>query len=375
MASSARGWIPLACILCLLAGSLQLIAQTGPLADEIRQAATPTDPTLRPLPLAAHWNTGTKPDGFGPEYQLDLLDAGFHILPWLALPVPGEKNPDLSYYQPILRRAADRGLPISLISTQWERFLSTDPRYTSLPPATNPNVVKEDGSIERKISPVGGEAPWRDVGRAWSSQPLLVEIQRLHPDPPRVILLSNNEHAKLRWKEAYLDRRFAEQFGTSLSPEQIRERFADGWKSRYTSLFAGMKENFTQPAWRTNSNVVGYNALIPPSVGRWPGWIDHSITTADHLSAWTSIWQGGSLPYYTHHWDASTDFRVWSPPVEAMNWRAAIDTMGAHSNYWIELSTWDGNRGKKDDKRLTYEKLGQYYGLIATKGWCSSDFG
>jgi hypothetical protein len=346
----------------LVIGSVRSNAQSRPLADEIRQAATSSDALLRPLPLAAHWNTGTKQDGFGPEYQRGLLDAGYHILPWLALPVPGDKNPDISYYEPLLRQAADKGLPIALISTQWERYLSIDPRYTQLPAAANPNVVKQDGSIDQKASPVGGASPWREVGRAWGTQPLLAEIERLYPDPPRVILLSNNEHAKLRWKDAYQDLRFAEQFGTSLSAEQIREKFADGWKVRYASLFAGMRESFSQPAWQTNSIVVGYNALIPPSVGRWPGWIDHSITTTHNLSAWTSIWQGASLPYYTHHWDASTDFRVWSPQVEAMNWRSAIDTMGERSNYWVELSTWDGNRGKNDDKRLLYEKLGQTYG-------------
>jgi hypothetical protein len=45
-----------------------------------------------------------------------------------------------------------------------------------------------------------------------------------------------------------------------------------------------------------------------------------------------------------------------------MNWRAAINAMGLRKNYWVELSTWDGNRGKNDDKRLLYEKLGQSYG-------------
>jgi hypothetical protein len=47
------------------------------------------EPAGRPLPLAAHWNRGSKPTGFSPAYQLQLLRAGHHIMPWFEMPVPG----------------------------------------------------------------------------------------------------------------------------------------------------------------------------------------------------------------------------------------------------------------------------------------------
>jgi hypothetical protein len=45
-----------------------------------------------------------------------------------------------------------------------------------------------------------------------------------------------------------------------------------------------------------------------------------------------------------------------------MNWRAAAETLSDDPPFWIELSTWDGNRGKPDDKRGLYTQMGQTYG-------------
>jgi hypothetical protein len=373
MAASRHPFALLAVTLFLLNTSAPILGQTPELAEAIRQAASAEPGQLRPLPLAAHWNTGTKPDGFGPDYQLQLLDQGFPILPWFALPVPGEKNPGISYYRRGLQRAAQHRLPITFISTQWERLLSVDPRYVSMPADTNPNVVSAAGKIDRRVSPAGAPDPWRDLGQRWSTQPDLAPLQEIYPDPPRILLLSNNEHAKLRWKDASHDVRLSRD--AAPSQDQLIQLFADGWKDRYTSLFAGMRGGWNAPAWRTNSLVVGYNAFIPPSLGRWPGWVEHSLTLPDQASAWTSIWQGASLPFYTHPWDSSTDFRVWSPQVEGMNWRATADSLPPNNTFWLELSTWDGNRGKPDDKRLTYQKLGQsfdperYEGMVQFGLW------
>ncbi len=46
----------------------------------------PNGPQGKPLPLVSHWNMGSYGKGWTPQYQVQLLDKGHHILPWLAWP-------------------------------------------------------------------------------------------------------------------------------------------------------------------------------------------------------------------------------------------------------------------------------------------------
>ena len=56
---------------------------------EIRVEATRlnNDSIGRPLPLAAHWKVDSY--GLSPDDQLDMIEAGHHILPTFGLPLPG----------------------------------------------------------------------------------------------------------------------------------------------------------------------------------------------------------------------------------------------------------------------------------------------
>ena len=51
----------------------------------------PNGPEGRPLPLVSHWNMGSYGRGWTPQYQMELLDEGHYILPWLGWP---RGNPD-----------------------------------------------------------------------------------------------------------------------------------------------------------------------------------------------------------------------------------------------------------------------------------------
>src|SRR5271169_3286924 len=66
-----------------------------PIPDEIRfEACLPNQNDIgRPLPLAAHWNTGQFPTGFTPDYQMQMIDKGHFLLPWFQLPSPGDSAP------------------------------------------------------------------------------------------------------------------------------------------------------------------------------------------------------------------------------------------------------------------------------------------
>jgi hypothetical protein len=346
-------------------------------ADEIRTEALRknNDPAGHALPLLASWNTGTYPGarGFDPAYQIGLIEQEHHILPSAALPnissdAGGDKGADESaieknraYYETPLKRAAELKLPITLLSTQWERLLSDDKEYFDLPPDQNPNVVTPDGKIENKVSPFGPVELWREVGAKWASSPLMKQVEEWYPNPPLVVLLSNNEHRKLTWKDVEQDARYLKKYGKGRSDAFKRQVVADGWIERYRALQEGMRDALT-PSWRSKVLFVGYNAFGGPAFGRWPGWIDYSLSTPGRIDPDPLMWDGGTPSYYTDNWNPSTDFRVMSPQIQSMNWIfMQKQALQLNPNFWFGFSIWDGHNGKDDDKRLYYEKLGQTY--------------
>ena len=191
---------------------------------------------------------------------------------------------------------------------------------------------------------------------------MLQQIQAWYPDPPLVLFISNNEHAKLRWTDVESCQGYLAKYKPGLPDEQKRQIVADGWATRYQALFDGIRSSLVSPAWQKNIRFVGYNAFAPSFVGRWPGWPVHSLSTPKEVGAWSAIWQGASVSYYTNNWDGCTDCNLWSPQVEAMNWLVARRLMPVERPFWFEMSTWDGNSGKPDDKRNQYAKAGQTYG-------------
>jgi len=74
------------------------------------------------------------------------------------------------------------------------------------------------------------------------------------------------------------------------------------------------------------------------------------------------VWDGASVPYYTFNWDWTTDFKVWSPQVQAMNWVPMLElTRQMRSRFWFEMSTWDGQSGDpKDDRKIIYRSKDRY---------------
>jgi hypothetical protein len=315
----------------------------------------------RPLPLAAHWNRGERPGGYDPIYQLRLIEKHQPILPWFAMPGP-EKSGGYADYAPV-EAAAQLGLPISFVGTQWERLLSDEARYLSLPAEQNPNVVDADGKVLDKVSPFGPVEHWREVGRSWTSSPLMREFQKRYPDPPLVLFVSNNEHRKLRWHEVEEDYRYLQGFGHGRSDEFKRKVVGDGWIERYRALHDGMREGLENPAWQDNARFVGYSAFGMSAFGRWSGWERYALHTEERFDPWPVAWDGASVSYYVNHWDRSTDYRVRSPQIEGMNWVFMLEeAYQQNPDFWLEMSTWDGYApGEPNDKRLHYAEQGQSY--------------
>lgn len=331
-------------------------------AEIIFEATLPENNSYgKPLPLTATWNDGLLPGGFSPEYQLGLIEQGHYILP--SFQMPGHTRATGEYYEKAMKKAAEMKLPLTLISTQWESLLTTEDEYYSLPPDKNPNVVNNDNIVMKKVSPFGPVKYWREVGGKRASDPLFPKIAKWYQEPPLVLFLSNNEHAKLRWHEAEISKRYMSLYGSGKTDEFKRKLFGDQWIERYGALFKGIEEHLP-PSWaEANHLFCGYNAFGPGAFGRWYGWINYSLYSTGRFEPWPAVWDGASVSYYVNDWDPSVDYTVWSPQVRAMNWVFMLDeARRMNPDFWFELSVWDGHQpGKDTDMWHVYANRNQTY--------------
>jgi hypothetical protein len=335
-------------------------------AAEIRAEAARAndDPGGRPLPLASHWTTGIHPrsKGWAPANQMALIARGRHLLPWFQLPAPegGDDEAFRAYYEQPIRRARELRLPIAFVDSQWERILGQSP-YFDLPAAKNPNVIAPDGKVLHLLSPFGPVAPWRDVGKRLAASRRMKMLQAWYPDPPLVVFVSNNEQAKLTWTDVGKSSRYLSAYGTERDANFKRKVVADGWIERYRALQSAMRDELAE-GWKPHAIFVGYDAFGPRHFARWGGWRSYSLYVPGRIDPSPLTWDGGSPSFYTDDWNRSTDFTVFSPQIEAMNWvfmQREVDRL--NPRFWLELSVWDGHTGPDKGKRAYYAKLGQSY--------------
>ncbi len=335
-------------------------------AAQIRREALlpPNGPDGRPLPLVSHWNMGSQGRGWTPQYQIQLLDQGHHILPWLGWPQgkPDEDAPSAQrftdYYAGLLGRCRQLGLPICFRGTQWEAMLVSK-EYRQLPPDAGPAVVTPEGNALAKLCPFGPLDVWRDPAKEYVDTPAMKQVQKLYPDPPLVLFVSNNEAPDLRWHQVEsLSQRYLDRYGKGRDDEFKRKVVAEGWMERYPVMFQAMREALVSDAWKKNVRFVGYGAFGPSHFGRWAGWKEYSLITGQWTSPDWHIWDGGSPSYYTHNWCDIRDHWVWSTQVESMNWLFQLDeAWKSKPGFWWEISLWDGNGGWTPGTACTPELL------------------
>ena len=343
------------------------VAGIKSVADEIRYEATLPSygPVGRPLPLAAHWNSGANKriKGFSPAYQLQMIAQGHYLLPWLRLKSPLEAPGDRYEYQSIIKEIASLKLPISFISTQWESLLSDSPGFYHLDSQNNPNVLGIDGRILKKVSPFGGVNSWVSSGRVWTSRKQVELFQEWYPQPPLVLFVSNNEHSKLQWTALNESLRYRTIYPEGLDDTGKKQVVGNGWIERYRALQTGMREGLINSVWQENSLFVGFQAFEPSAYGRWKDWGEYSLCLPERVSPWPLAWDGASLSYYVSNWNDGSDYVVRSPQVESMNWMPMLEeTRKIKAGYWLEISTWDGQQqSPSKDKKTVYRQLGQTY--------------
>ena len=52
---------------------------------------------MKNLPYISHWHTGVTVPGFGPKFQLGIMEK-YPIIPWYIMPIPGNAH-DINYYK------------------------------------------------------------------------------------------------------------------------------------------------------------------------------------------------------------------------------------------------------------------------------------
>ena len=349
---------------CLNSKCLAAADILKPIPDEMLFEATLSNNANLgyPLPFAAHWNRGDNKGGYNPDYQMEMINNGHYLLPWFTLPDPNSRNIYLKYYETAIRKAAKLHLPISFISTQWESMLSQPP-YFNYPSDRNPNVIDTNGKIFKKVSPFGPVEAWREVGVKWTHSALLKKLQEWYPDPPLVIFVSNNEHSKLTWRDVEQSKRYLSKYGVNKDDDFKRKVVGDGWIERYRALQNGMKEGLESTQWKQRSVFIGYDAFGSRAFGRWDGWMDYSLSIPGRLEPWPLAWDGASVSYYLFNWDSTTDYTVWSPQIESMNWVPMLnEARRINPDFRFEMSTWDGYEPiLANDKRKFFANSGQVY--------------
>jgi hypothetical protein len=332
---------------------------------------------------------GSYGKGWTTGYQVELLNKGHHILPWMGWPrgnpAADEKSKDRfdDYYAALLAHCRELKLPISFRGTQWEAML-VKKNYRALPPDESPAVLTPEGKLIGRVSPFGAIERWKDPAKEYVGTPAMKRVQKLYPDPPLVLFVSNNEAPRLRWaknKGLSESGRYLKLHGEGKSDEFKRKVVGQGWAGRYPVMFQAMRDALVTESWKKNVRFVGYGSFGPSHFGRWDGWKVYSLITKDVIDPEPLFWDGGSPSYYTHNWNDNRDHWVFSTQVQSMNWIFMLDRVyRKNPDFWWEVSTWDGNSGwdpgkpydashLKKSKACQYMKEGQTYTPDRHEGW------
>ncbi|UCF68798.1 MAG: hypothetical protein JSV80_05785 [Acidobacteriota bacterium] len=341
----------------------------------------PNDDAIgRPLPVAAHWNTGrpsASQPGWDPDFVMDYLEAGEYVIPGVYLRRPTVEREPASYYE-TLSRARALGVPFSVVFTQWDRPFSDDPRYAGLPPADNPNVIDAaDGTtIIYKTDPEGPLERWQEVGAEWAQLPAVDDMIAAYPDPPLVLWVNNFEHPRLLWGEAETSWRFVENHGTATSDEDKRRFVGEGWIERDAALFQSLK-NELPVAWQQVSIPICYTAFGRGKYGSWSGWDSKSLHVPGRFSPWP-LAVNGSPSYYVFedpNVHKETDYQANSPQAVGSNWQFMLsEAFRDNEDYFWEYSIYDGGTARHNWYRYIKVQLydeARYKGYVRYGLWMS----
>jgi len=332
-----------------------------------------------PLPFATHWTPHAMWNyaSTHPRWQLKMVEKGHHWLPtfwWGDLQQPWDKQAE-AYYRPAIDEVRKRKLPISLVSTQWERVLYERSPWKDAKIDDSALEFSSSGKPVAAVSPFGAIKPWSEVGRAWATTPILLKLQELYPDPPYVVLLSNNEAKKLKQNEVQKSVRYLKRFGAGQSDEFRRRILGDGYIERYRALVEGVRLSLT--TWKDRAIIIGWGGTNV-NFGRGSWWLqgdlpNFGLTVPGRLNITPFVWDGVAIKYYvdpTYTRNAS-DSTLFNPKVEIMSLPLEMNyACQQRENYYWEMTTWFEpiveERIRKEGKVLPHKR---YSGFVKFGMW------
>ncbi len=297
-----------------------------------------------------------------PDTQVEQIRAGHHILPFFDF--DKDSSPPDAYYESAMRQMAVWKLPFTLIATQWEQILYTESRFWLLPTELNPNLVDARGQLSKTIEPSGPVQPWIDAGREWGASNNLRRLEEWYPDPPLVIMLSNNEAHRLAFWDSENSQRYLSLYGLNRGEEFKRKVMGDGYIERYKAFLGEFRNSLNAPKWKANAKFVGFN-IGSAGVGLLTFYWNYTLPSSGRIESWHLAWDGGSVADYWSPLDG--DERVVCAQVSEMN--NLLSQREAYRNnpkYWYEISIWDSFEG---NTRKSYDTPALYRARIQFLMW------
>jgi hypothetical protein len=269
-------------------------------------------PEGRPLPVTGNWmcqlprnsnQPGRSPLGWDPNYFIELIKEGHHVLPtfidtvhWAAraysAPISG-KDPGqnqalrqidakLKNWRPALEYCRENKLPI--VFRGWNMLVYPASWFSRREQLGGEALKLEDDlrllvdgePVAGAMDPLGPVEGWRQFGENWFNHPMMREIQKIYPDPPLIIFLDNNEAGKAYFKTIDQSDRFIAKYGEGPHDDAFKKKVLyEGYAERLAAMFEGAREGCISPTWSKNLRFVAYNNVAAPYDGGMPEFYDN----------------------------------------------------------------------------------------------------